>query len=65
MWLPALGLVLFLAAGIWWATAPASAPEPADKAPEAAAPAEPAPTAAPDAGRALAPPPSRREPVLH
>jgi hypothetical protein len=51
MWLPALGAVMFLAAGIWWATRPVyhppPEPEPAPKASasvaHSAAPAPPAP----------------------
>ncbi len=46
MWLPALGIVLFLIAGIWWATRPMpQAPPPAPAAPSAssAAPATPPP----------------------
>jgi len=42
MWLPALGLFLFLTAGIWWATSPSDPPSDATAAAPAgsAAPAD-------------------------
>ncbi|HEY1958794.1 MAG TPA: hypothetical protein VGH28_24435 [Polyangiaceae bacterium] len=46
MWLPALGAVLFLAAGIYWVTRPEPAPPPpAPAAASASASAAPAPSA--------------------
>jgi hypothetical protein len=52
MWLPALGVLLFAAAGVWWATRPAPPPTTADTAAGAAA----APVAS--ASVAAAPPPA-------
>lgn len=49
MWLPALGVALFLAVGIWWATRPEYHPPPPAPAPSA--------SAAPSGSAALAPAP--------
>jgi hypothetical protein len=38
MWLPALGVALFLVAGIWWATRAVPQPAPPPAAPSASAP---------------------------
>jgi hypothetical protein len=52
MWLPALGVALFVGAAVWWATRPAPPPPPPV---EAAASASA--SAAVDGGAAPAPPP--------